>query len=183
METKTTTILAHPKAFEAVYKAHASEMLRYAQNVVGDKELARDMVQNVFTELWVRRDQITLANPRAYLFQAVKYQLFAHLRKKGPSLQDLARLEILDRSLSAHAQMEMAELQREIKSQIAKLPPKCRQAFELSRFDDQTHKEIAEKMGVSLQTVKNHITHALGVLRENLQENIVWPILLLFWGL
>ena len=73
--------------------------------------------------------------------------------------------------------MELSELQETIKKAIEKLPPKCREIFELNRFEGKRYKEIAEQLNISLKTVENQMGKALKVMREELKELL--PLLLI----
>lgn len=76
--------------------------------------------------------------------------------------------------------MTQTETQIKIQQAIEKLPEKCRQVFQLSRFDELKYKEIAEKMGISIKTVEVHMSKALKILRKELKELIISMLLILF---
>lgn len=74
---------------------------------------------------------------------------------------------------------EAGEVQSRIQQALDKLPPKCREVFENSRFEGKKYKEISESMGISVKTVEVHMTKALKILREELGDLIVWIIIFL----
>ena len=171
-------------AFEELYHRYSRGMFRYALNIVRKKEVCEDIVQEVFVDLWTKRKSQNITNIRAYLFQAVKYQVFNTLRNKKISDEDLTRLNIIDMSMNISGQLEFEELQDIIRKEVDKLPKRCQQIFVLSRFEHKTNKEIAAELDISIQAVKNQISKALKTIRQNLSlEEIVFYSLLLSFQL
>lgn len=158
------------KAFEELYQRHAGKMLLYALNILNKREVCEDLVQNIFIDFWTKRKTSTIDNLEAYLFRAVKFQVFNHFRNQKFSNDDLNRLNIIDVSINASKKMEYDELESAIHKVVNKLPPRCKEIFELSRFEHKSNKEIAAALNVSIQAVKNQISKALIAIRANLQN-------------
>jgi RNA polymerase sigma-70 factor (ECF subfamily) len=72
------------------------------------------------------------------------------------------------------------ELEDQVRKSIEQLPPQCRQVFKLSRFEGKHNPEIADQLGISINTVKYHLRYALSFLRKDLQKYLV---LALFFSL
>lgn len=168
-------------AFEEIYERYSKSMFLFAMNIFKKKEVCEDIVQNVFIDFWTKRKEAKVKQLKPYLFQAVKYQVFNHLRNRKISDEDLTRLIIVDISMSITKKLEFDELQALIKIQVDKLPTKCQQIFVLSRFQDKSNKEIASELGISVQAVKNQISKALAFLRKNmvLEEGVFYLIFLI----
>jgi RNA polymerase sigma-70 factor (ECF subfamily) len=82
--------------------------------------------------------------------------------------------------LSADFYLTEAELNLAIQRSITKLPPRCRQIFQMSRMDNYSNAEIAEKLGISKRTVEIQISNALKILRQELSEFLpLWLLLML----
>ncbi|MFS4454933.1 RNA polymerase sigma-70 factor [Maribacter sp. 2304DJ31-5] len=168
-------------AFEQIYARYAGDMLLYAINVLGKKEICEDLIQNIFLNLWLKRNTIVITNLSGYLFKAVKYQIFNHLRNQKISFENLKRLDIIDISMNISKSMEYDELEKAVKNCVTQLPKRCRQIFVLSRYQYKTNKEIAEELGISIQAVKNQISKALSTIRHDLQDDELAFFILFFY--
>lgn len=157
-------------AFEEIYNRYALNMFLYASNILNKKEVSEDIVQNIFIDFWEKRKDIKITNLPSYLFRAVKYQIFNHFRNRKFSTENLTRLNIIDISMDVSKKMEYDELEKIIDGYVDKLPNRCKQIFLLSRYQHKSNKEIAKELEISLQAVKNQISKALHLLRQNLQQ-------------
>ncbi|WP_299535513.1 RNA polymerase sigma-70 factor [Ulvibacterium sp.] len=167
-------------AFEEIYKTYSGKMLLYGLNVLKKREIIEDIVQNIFTDLWVKRRDVNISNLQSYLFRAVKYQIFNHLRSNKLSQKDLTRFNIIDLSMNISRDLEYSELEEIIQDCVGKLPDRCQQIFVLSRYQHKSNKEIATALDISIQAVKNQISKAIGIIRYSLQqEELILPVLLL----
>ena len=168
------------KAFEEIYRRYTAKMLSYALNILKDKVVCEDIIQNIFIDFWSKRKEHTIQNLEGYLFRAVKFQVFKHFRDKKFSTEDLTRLNLIEVAVNASKTLEYTELETAIHNSVLKLPPRCKQVFELSRYEHKTHKEIADTLGISVQAVKNQVTKALSFIKEHLKndEHILFFLLL-----
>jgi RNA polymerase sigma-70 factor (ECF subfamily) len=162
--------LGNERAFDEIHSRYAHRMYLYALNVLNKAEVCEDIVQNIFVSLWVKKEVVNIKSLKSYLFKAVKYQIFNYYREHKISEIDLTRLTIVDISSSALEIMEFKELEQIIHQCINNLPKKCQHIFKLSRYEDKSHKEIAESLDISKQTVKNQISTALKKIKENLNN-------------
>ncbi|MFY8019794.1 MAG: RNA polymerase sigma-70 factor, partial [Bacteroidia bacterium] len=168
-------------AFEHFFKLHYSELCRFAFSFLGDKDEAEEMVQQVFFNLWAKREAIQLSSSlRAYLFSAV--------RNKSLNRIEHAQVKLMHektylRNESSHAdeaakKLLQKELNELIKESIDALPEQCRLVFGMSRFENLKYAEIAEQLGISIKTVEKHMGRALKELRERLKDYHMELILL-----
>jgi len=140
---------------------------------VKDGLTSEDMVQQVFMKMWDKRVKL---NPqmevKPYLFVAVKNTCLNHIKvaKRSADMEGDQFDNLNAETGTAEDDLELAELQHCIDETIAALPPKCRQVFVLSRFEDKSYKEIAEEMGISVKTVENQMGKALRKLREGVHK-------------
>ena len=156
--------------FESLFAQWYKPLCRFALRMVGDPELAEDVVQEVFVKFWERRDSLPQdLVPKAYLYKAVYNAcLNAITRQKrtvsmAPEISDTTPGD-QDSDLDLRRQ----EVQKGIDSGLEELPPACKQVFELSRFEEMSYKEIAETMEISPKTVEAHMSKALRILRKHL---------------
>lgn len=146
-------------------------MCRSANRILNDENLAEDLAQEVFYELWKRRSELSITlSLKAYLRRATVNKSLNYIRDYRK-----VRFELEDKVDEKTAQplvserMEAAELQEQIDRAIDGLPERCRIIFILSRFEDMTYNEIAELLGISAKTVENQISKALRLLRQILR--------------
>ncbi|MBD0833787.1 RNA polymerase sigma-70 factor [Aestuariibaculum sediminum] len=157
-------------AFKEIHDEYSREMFVYAFNILKNKEVCEDIIQNIFIDLWSKRQDVEINNLESYLFRAVKYQIFNYFRSNKIKNEDVTRLNLIDSSINAAKKMEFHEFETAIKNSINKLPKRCREIFELSRLEHKSNKEIAEQLGISIQGVKNQISKALTFIREDLRR-------------
>jgi RNA polymerase sigma-70 factor (ECF subfamily) len=159
------------KAFDFIFKKYYPNLCRFAFTILGDTDLSQGLVQNVFIKLWERRFVCgSIQNLPAYLTTMVKNQISDHIQEEKKHRQ---RLPNVKRSLIDES-TEQEILKRNFEEclivALSRLPDRTRQAFELSRFENLTNKEIAETMGISVKGVEALIGRSLKVLRKELLE-------------
>jgi len=159
-------------AYTEIYHRYVKLMLNFAYKKLGDEELAKDFVQELFTSLWQKRDTLLVTgNLSAYLYISLRSKIldhFAHQQVAGKyitalkyalSHQTYAPTDVLASERSMNAYLE---------SQILTLPTKMRVVFELSRKEHLSHQDIAERLATTENNVAKHITNALKLLRAKL---------------
>ncbi|WP_322550243.1 sigma factor [Flavobacterium psychraquaticum] len=99
------------KAFEEIYQKYASRMLTYALQILKEKEVCEDIIQNIFIDFWSKRETNTIENLEGYLFRAVKFQIFKYFRDTKFSDEDLTRLNLVEVSVSASKVLEYQDLE------------------------------------------------------------------------
>lgn len=162
------------KEFEAIFKSYYSALCYTAYKVLNDKESAEDVVQDLFMHLWNNRaTTIIESNLSSYLLTSVRNRA---IRKKQQNRLQVRQIdETNDHKIagdnSTDDEMQSLELQVHIKKAIDSLPPKCREVFMLSRFENKKYKEIAEDLDISVKTVENQMGKALKMIREYLEIN------------
>lgn len=158
------------KAFEEIYNKFSSRMLVYALNILDNKQVCEDLVQNIFIDFWSKRKENNINNLDAYLFRAVKFQVFKYFRDNKFPDKDLTRLNFINVAVSSANTLEYEELENAIQNSVSKLPTRCKEIFELSRYQHKSHKEIAATLGISIQAVKNQVSKALSFIKNNLEK-------------
>ena len=158
------------EAFTSVYRRHWESLFITTVRVIGNKEDAEDIIQEVFTSLWNRRKVLNLTGPLAgYLQASVKYKAINYIERNITRRHYLAALSEAAKAgvpASPEVLLQVKEVQQLIQTVIENMPPKMREVFELSRSHCLSHKEIAARLGISEETVKKHIQHALQLFRS-----------------
>lgn len=155
-------------AFRALYDRYYKYLVVTANNILGDSESARDLAQDVFFELWRRREEIEVQSSlKSYLRRSVVNKTLNRIKARRIDFTEPERLpERPSSSLDAHAQLEVSDLEQVIHQAIAALPERCRVIFTLCRLENFSHKEIAEQLNISTKTIENQMTRAIAALRE-----------------
>jgi RNA polymerase sigma-70 factor (family 1) len=162
--------LDNTEAFEEIYNHYSKELFFYAFRILNKSDVCEDVVQNVFLDLWVKRKTLRIENLKAYLFRCVKNQVLNKIRDRRISDEELARINIIDLGMDSSGHIEFKDLENIVNEHVSALPRRCREIFILSRFEQMSNKEIAEKLGISVQGVKNQISKALIRIRQQLMD-------------
>lgn len=145
-------------------------------------DLARSLVQQVFVDLWTKRNQISIKQSvKAYLYNAVKNKAIDHLRKHKQTTPFSEHEEKIKIQPFKDPVQEAEELGR-INEAINSLPPKCKEIFMLCKFEDLKYKQIAEKLNISIKTVEMQMGIALKKLRAKLTDNKSLNLLISFFS-
>jgi RNA polymerase sigma-70 factor (family 1) len=158
------------KAFEEIYRRYWSKLFIYAHNVLKESEICEDIVQEIFTNLWLRRKEVEISDLSPYLYQAVKFQIFKHFRQSKYKNQLTEQFRNFQTQLNTDELTEFNELSARVDKFVSQLPEKRRLIFHLSRYEELSNKEISEKLNISLQTVKNEISKSLKFIRKALKN-------------
>ncbi len=167
--------------FKHIYLSYYPGLVRFATEYVLEQEEAENIVQDVFVMLWEQKYTLSyIENLRAYLYKIVKHKCIDFLRhaiivsEKNNIWKDNYMLEYTY-NLSAIEDMkdhlfEDSDIDSVLFQVIDELPDKCREIFLMSRFDNLSHKEIADKLAISTSTVNNQIALAMKKLKGKLQH-------------
>ena len=162
---------------ESLFRDHFEALSRLAMKYIGDFDNSKDIVHEVFASFWQKFDALPADTQyKSYLFTAVRNRSFNYLRdqKKHLHIMD-AEMQI---SPASEDSVEAKELAREIEYGLNLLPERCREVFELSRFEEMKYAQIAEHLDISIKTVEGQMSKALRLLREHLQDFLVLVIIL-----
>ncbi len=161
------------QAFSDLFHSLYSDLVLFASRYHKEKELCEDIVQDVFTKLWLDRKSIEqIISIRSYLMQAVKNRCLDHLRHFSVRQRhhDQTQNTSLTEDSSTYNYVLYSELKDKLDEALRKLPKECREAFELNRFSTLKYKEIAKKLNVSQRTIEVRIGKAISILRELLKD-------------
>ena len=163
----------HREAFNEIYDRYWLKIFISAVRRVHSKDEAKDLVQDLFLTLWIKRDSLLITTSlSAYLFSAIKYKVINYIESNIVKANYLNSLDkaLLDYDNSPNENIISRDLEQFLDVGINNLSPKVKEVFELSRKEHLSIREIAERLHVSDQTVKNQISKALKVLRVHLSD-------------
>ncbi len=154
------------KAFEQLYERYWSEVYTMIYRRISDKETTKDIVQEIFINLWRYRDRIIAERSLApWLNVAAKKQAISWYRKQTSTKQREMLYQQEETLTTSSTELETKELQDLLDNEIEKMPVNMKHAFQLSRYENKSIKEIAAELSLSEQTVRNNISLALERLR------------------
>lgn len=167
-------------AFTEIYHRYKGLLYIHALKLLKDEDEAQDVVHEIYTALWNRSGDLNLDIPlKAYLYKSVKnriFDIFSHQKIRASYVERFA--EVIERGeWITDDKIREKELIAAIEEGVSLLPEKMRKVFEMSRFANLSHKEIAEELNISDKTVKTQVHNALHILR--LKINSLLAILIL----
>ncbi len=161
-------------AFSYIYNHYWKGIFRVAYNKTKSKETAEELVQELFIELWRKREVLSINQLENYLFTAIKNAILDFYRSQNVMQRyvdykkniSIPQINFTDETLS-HNELSFA-----LYEGITKLPLKSQKIFRMSRFENFSIKQIAKTLKISEKTVEYHITKALKYLKIILKDFI-----------
>ena len=163
-------------AFCELYAAYKNRLIYFAMRFLKSREYAEDIFQDAFTVVWQGRRFINPdASFSAYLYTIVRNRILNQLRDLAN--QDKLREQILSQAVdytnNTKETVFANDLRQFIVRALQQLTPRQREIFEMSREQQMSHREIAEALGISVNTVQESISISLRILRTYLEKNSV----------
>jgi RNA polymerase sigma-70 factor, ECF subfamily len=162
------------RAFAEIFEAYYARLVAFARASLQTRDVAEEMVQDVFVQLWARRESLAIERSlTAYLFRAVRNRISNErraLRLETAYSEQIVRE--LGPAAAARTDERLGErlLQLSLADALARLPERPRQVFLLNRREHLAYAEIAEVLGIAVKTVEMHMARALAALRASLAD-------------
>ncbi|PTT04176.1 RNA polymerase subunit sigma-70 [Pedobacter sp. HMWF019] len=160
-------------AFTEIYNRYWSVMYAHVYKMLRDREEAKDVIQEIFSKLWLKATEIrSNQNLAGLLYVAARNRvlnLMEQNRVRNDYVKSIASF-ISEIDPSAIDHVDEKKLTQIIEQEILNLPPKMREIFEMSRKENLSHKEIAAKLNISDQTVKKQVQNALKIIRPKISN-------------
>jgi RNA polymerase sigma-70 factor (ECF subfamily) len=186
LELKNKIITGDTSAIKWLYQEYYVGLCTYANRFLKSKDASEEIVQQTLFKLWEKRESLQINESFiGYLFKSVRNHCLNHLkhqqivnRYNESLLQSFKETEeiLLVSQENGLSIFIASELEEKITMAIENLPEQCKIIFKLSRYEGLKHQEIAEKQGVTLNTVQKQISIALGKLKNELNEYL--PVIL-----
>lgn len=163
------------KAFDALFKKYYTQLVRFCIGYLHDGATAEEMVQDVFVKVWENASRIDIdTSLLAYLYRSVRNHSLNYIKhqevKKRYEKEQLEATPLNEGSSSGN--VNISYFKKALIMAVSDLPEKCRQIFEMAKFEGMSYDEIAEYMQVSGKTVENQMGIALRKLRESLSPHV-----------
>ena len=164
----------HNDGLRFLFEKYYVSLCRYVNTLIEDEVSAADIVQDIFIYFWEHRQEIVITDSvRSYLFTSCRYKALNHFRDNRKYIRfEQEQHDMVYEDLS----VETDDLHRLIEEAVMSLPEKCGKIFRLSRDEDLSYKEIAQREGVAVKTVEAQIHTAIIRLRKYLTNHLY-----LFW--
>lgn len=161
-------------AFAELYNRYWLELYDVAYKRLRNKEQVEDIIQDVFVKLWIRRAELQIENPQAYLHTAVRFRVFNYVERDAVHQSFFEPFDAMAQSPSgADERVLEKELLDLVQAYIESLPAKRKQIFLMHIKENLSTKEIAERLNISQKTVQNQ----LGTTMQDLHNRIA-PIII-----
>ncbi len=159
-------------ALRSLYSSYYSYICMVVYKMIGDGSQAEDVAQEVFVEVWKRRESLDVnTSLKGYLRMVAVNKTLNHIRSKKMDFdQDDAILQVPNKENSTQNLLEAEDLKNAINHAVNSLPEKCRIIFGLSKFEEKSYREIAEQLCISIKTVENQMSKALKIVRKAVLE-------------
>ncbi|NJN34324.1 MAG: RNA polymerase sigma-70 factor [Saprospiraceae bacterium] len=157
---------------ELLFKHYHRGLCNHAVRFVYSKQIAEDLVSDVFCRFWKNKSYETVKSSyRHYLYRSVRNEAMSYLRaefKDMESIENAANTEGVA-SYEPDYITQFEEISKRLKELVEALPPQCRKAFLMSRFEGKKYQVIATELSLSVKTVEAHISLALQRIKKGLQ--------------
>ena len=172
-------------ALRQIFDRHYPLLLSDIYRLIPDENTCQDLAQELFIDLWNKRESLDIhTSLRAYLRRAALNKSLNYIKANRRFLfddsDDLTHLPDNSGQDDQHREKQES-LEVALFTAIDLLPEKCRAVFNLSRFEQLSHKEIAEKLGISVKTIENQITKAMRMLRDAMANHTELSSVVILW--
>lgn len=161
-------------AFNEIYRRYWKLLFSVAGNKLNNLSDAEEAVEDIFVDLWKRRDSINITHSlKSFLAGAIRFRVYTILAgyyRQRVQKELLTYKSINTMEPSVEEAQHFNYLQNQILLAVTKLPERCRLVYQLSRDEGYSNKQIAHTLKISEKTVETQITRALRQLRIAVQN-------------
>ncbi|MEO9022099.1 MAG: RNA polymerase sigma-70 factor [Ginsengibacter sp.] len=170
------------RAFRRLFDLYKERFYAVVLKMTHSDEVAEDIVQDVFMNIWSKRESlVNVENPSTYFFTAVYRRVYHHYRKIALEKKILQVSPPIKESVNTTDEMVLAHESKNLISQaIAKLPPQQQLVFKLCKQEGLSREDVASQLQISPNTVKNHLADAIKSIRSFLDNSTVTSLLILW---
>lgn len=162
------------KTFERIYKSYFVILKNYSAGIVGDAEVAYEIVQNIFVTLWENRKKLDPGKSlRNYLLRSAHNNSLRHLKTRAlhQAHQEVIQQETREEEQENVIQHDTPpDPSRELQALLDELPERSRQVMTMSHLENMKTADIAAKLGISTRTVETILYQAMKKLRGNIKK-------------
>lgn len=164
-------------AFDVIYKKYSRRLYGFVFRYVKQDADTEEIVQEVFLKIWKSRDNINIYSSfESFLFTIAHNATVNLLKRKATEqkyIEHIKSLQYVDETYELTDEIHYKELKHKFQNLLNELSPRQKEIFHLSREEGLNHKEIAEKLGISTNTVKNHLVTTLSFLKGKIDNGLL----------
>jgi RNA polymerase sigma-70 factor (ECF subfamily) len=161
-------------AFTSIFNFYEPRIFPFVFKMTKSETIAEEVVQEVFIKLWTNRASLAdVDSPKSYLFRMASNQTITHLRSKARQMKLVKVMAHLtdEESNATEEFLQLKEVQSLVHEAVEQLPPQRKLIYTMSRQQGLKNDEIAQRLDISVSTVKNQLTEALRTIKNHLKQN------------
>lgn len=162
-------------AFESIYIKYHVLLFDFIMSRLHSAEVSEDIIQNIFLNVWQNRRSLNHeGNLRAYLYQCARNAISNYIRHRDIKHRYLKEQELSENnSPTPEKELIYTELKKYFTKAVNELPAKRREIFLYAFVDGLSRKDIADRLGISIKTVEDHLWKAMKFIRRSIKEYVV----------
>ena len=165
------------KAFDIIYEKYSRRLYGFVFRYVKQDADTEEIVQDVFIKIWKSRTKIDVYSSFESFLFTIAHNAMVNLLKKRVTeqkyVEHVKSLQVINESYELTDEIHYKELEQKFLGLLDELSPRQKEIFQLSREEGLSNKEIADKLGISIQTVKNHLVTTLSFLKNKLDNGLL----------
>ena len=176
-------------AFEHIFKHYSVSLFNYSFQMLDDKALAEDLVQDVFVNIWLNREKLLeIKSFKDYLFILSKNRIINELKKRAKLYINSCSVDDIDNDIEEDGvkEIEFKRYKEQIYNlldfEIDKLPEQQQKILKLAKIEKRSYQQIAELLNISIETVRKHLFLANKTLRKNMEGKNTEIILIILFS-
>ena len=161
------------KIFEYIFRLYYKQLCDFANKYLQSMDSSEEVVQDIFYQIWKKRQELNIKSSlKSYLYTSVKNNCLQQIRVHNLDLkyENYYISHYNNESIDPADELKAKELNETIQKALNSLPEKCRQIFEMSRYDGLKYHEIAKQLSISIKTVEANMGKALKHFRVCLKD-------------
>ncbi len=168
-------------AFYNIYERYCKRLYGFVLRYIKVEADAEEIVQEVFVKIWESRNKLdAYTSFESFLFTIAYNTTISLLRKRANEqkyLEHLKSIQQIQKTPDLIDEIQFKELNEKVKNLLNELTPRQKEIFQLSREEGLTHDEIAQKLNISLNTVKKHMVNSLSFLKSRIGSSLIVSLL------
>jgi RNA polymerase sigma-70 factor (family 1) len=170
-------------AFDILYRKYSARLYKFAFSLLKTNEDAENIVQDVFLKLWLNREKVDKAASVKYFVFTIAYHSSISLIRKKLKESEFAEYLLSRQGSEQEPEMLLAEyneLDEKLNQVIASLPERQRDIYRLHMIDGLKYSEIAGRLGISENTIQNHMSRAIKTIRTKMGDYSLAALLFIY---